>query len=91
MQKHNVKYLSIIWLTVNKAVRTNLSKKHWVNMGNISALACFVIPDSCGSAGGALSLWMKIEECPDETGVMSSLISEFSEGFLIACDNGALM
>ena len=83
--------LNIKIFQLNKAVRTDLSKKQWLNMVNISALACFVIPQSCGSAGGALSVWMKIEECPDETGVVSSLISEFSEGFLMACDNGALM
>ena len=55
---------------VNKAVKTKRSEKQWMELGNISTLACFVIPNSCGSAGGALSVWMKIEECSDEQGVI---------------------
>ena len=75
-------------LQVNKAVRTNLTEKQWVNMGTFSPLACFVIPTTCGAAGGALTVWMKILECPDETGVITSLnVSNFSEGFLVTCDD----
>ena len=78
-------------LQVNKAVRTNLTEKQWVNMGTISPLACFVIPKMCGSAGGALSVWMKILECQKETGIITSLnASEISEGFLVTCYDGDL-
>ena len=78
-------------LQVNKAVRTKRTEKQWVNMGTISTLACFVIPNTCGSAGGALSVWMKILECSKETGVITSMnTGEISEGFLVTCDDGDL-
>ena len=43
-------------------------------------------PETCGAAGGAVSLWMKLVECPDWAGVISSWTR--TTGFVIYCASG---
>ena len=44
-------------------------------------------PETCGAAGGALSLWFKINDCGSGGGVVSTFAK--LGGFLISCyENG---
>ena len=67
-----------------KAVRTDRSQKAWVNLGNLSTVACIVVPESCGLAGGALSVWIKIEDCPNYAGIISPQ-HHADESLLLSC------
>ena len=68
------------FIQVNNAISTDKTQRQLVSLGNLS-IACFTIPGTCGSAGGALSAWIKI----GATGFMGGIISSFdySEGFLV--------
>ena len=47
-------------------------------------------PETCGAAGGAFSLWLRVIDCGNwRVGVMSSLADETS-GLQISCDRGAI-
>ena len=59
-------------LQFNNAVHTDRSQYQSVDLGNLSAHACLTIPESCGSAGYALSVWIKIEDCAGIRGIISS-------------------
>ena len=64
-----------------------------VNLGDLSA-ACITRPATCGSDGGTVSLWLKVESCDSDGGALTT--SEYfyddilyytypTEGFIIAC------
>ena len=74
---------------VKNAVSTDRLQKQWVSLGCASAYACLTIPESCGSAGGALSAWIKIGSCPGNGGIISSYHLG-QEGFIITCDKDTL-
>ena len=40
---------------------------------------------TCGAAGGAISMWMKLVDCPDEGGIISTLDIGAQTGFRIFC------
>ena len=69
---------------LNNAVYTDRSRYQSVELGDLSAHACLTIPESCGSAGAALSVWIKIEDCAGEGGIISSY-QYLHEGLLIRC------
>ena len=70
---------------VNNGISTNLTENQWVDLGNLSAVACLPLPDSCGTAGGAMSVWIRILDCPDGTGIISSF--DVMTGFHVFCIN----
>ena len=41
---------------VNSALALDHTQRQWVDLG-IHTEACMTRPDTCGSAGGAISLW----------------------------------
>ena len=43
----------------------------WIDLG-IHTEVCMTRPQTCDVAGGALSFWMKLIECPDKAGIISS-------------------
>ena len=51
-----------------------------MDLGNLSA-ACITVPDTCGSDGAALSMWVK-PQYQEYGGVISSF--GFSTGLLVA-------
>ena len=71
---------------MNYALKTDLNLHQWASLGNLSAHACFSIPQSCGAAGGAISVWINIIEAPDalleNDGIISSS-EENGQGFSI--------
>ena len=58
---------------MNQAVTTDHSKRQWIDLG-VHTEACMTRPETCGAAGGAVSFWMKLVDCPDEFpgGIISS-------------------
>ena len=42
-------------------------------------------PDTCSAAGGAISLWLKVNECPDGAGIFTTTQYEKSTGSFIVC------
>ena len=55
---------------VNKALILDATKKQWVDLG-IHTDVCMTLPDNCGAAGGAISLWLNVNDCPSG-GIVSS-------------------
>ena len=51
-------------------------------------------PETCGTAGGAVSFWVKmVADCPDVSGIISSYdytSHRGSTGFSVACFDGSL-
>ena len=46
---------------------------------------------TCGAAGGAISLWVNVIDCPSDTGIVSSLQSGKAIGSTIYCYNGYIV
>ena len=65
---------------------TNLTNQEWVTLGDLSDVASLTIPNSCGSAGAALSVWIRIPECPRYSGIITTQDGA-REGFCILCNN----
>ena len=76
--------LLMCFFQANHAVQTDRSQNQSVNLGDLSARACLTIPESCGSTGGALSVWVKIEDCSGDGGIISSNQIDH-EGFQVKC------
>ena len=68
---------------VNNAIVTNSSQKQWVDLGSMSD-ACITLPDTCGPEGAAVAVWVKIYECANSNGFLSSLKSG-KTGFMFFC------
>ena len=49
---------------VNSALALDHMKRQWVDLG-IHTEACMTRPETCGEAGGAISLWINVIECED--------------------------
>ena len=44
--------------------------------------------ESCGAAGGAISLWINIIECPEVHGIISTRDNDHSQGLQVYCSYG---
>ena len=56
---------------VGFALTLDRTKKQWVDFG-IQTEVCMTLPQTCDAAGGVISLWIKIVDCPDRAGIISS-------------------
>ena len=57
---------------VNSALTLDHTKSQWVDLG-IQTEVCITHPETCGAAGGAISLWVNIAEGLTSTpGIISS-------------------
>ena len=90
MQKiPNSKYSSIkthasdTLFQTNTVVRTDHTLQQYLELGNQSQ-ACITIPESCGTQGGTISVWVKPLGCPDGGGIISSQDTSQS-AVIIAC------
>ena len=77
-------HLTYVMFKFDNAVRTDHSQYQSVDLGDLSVHACLTIPGSCGPAGGALSVWIRIEDCSGEGGIISSY-QYLHEGLLVRC------
>ena len=66
------------------AVSTNASRSQWIDLG-IQAEACMTRPQTCGEAGGAVSMWVKVINCPVGHGIIGTNQVELSNGLVVDC------
>ena len=74
---------------MNKALSLNHTRSQWVNLG-IHTEACMTRPHTCGTAGGPVSLWMRVTYCPDFGGIVSSLSMDVKTGFSTRCTSSGI-
>ena len=66
-----------------------MSQRQRINLG-IHTEACMTRPQTCGAAGGAISVWLKVNECPPELGSMlSSRQTQSASGFQAVCSENS--
>ena len=68
---------------VNSALTLDETRNQLINVG-IHTEACMTRPETCGAAGGAISLWVNQIECPLPGGIVSTRAFG-SSGSLIYC------
>ena len=67
------------------AVSLDHTRRQWVDLG-VLVEACITRPETCGVAGAAVALWMRIEypDSSDYRGVVSSVSSNSQASFIFA-------
>ena len=78
-----------IVLQMNLPLRLNRTQEQWVDLG-IHTEACMTRPETCGAAGGAVSLWVNLNECYYKRSGIVSSIAVSSSGFYIGCSPATL-
>ena len=53
----------------------NRTRHHWVDFGNNTG-ACMALPETCGAAGGAISLWINVIDFYGFRGIVSSVADD---------------
>ena len=72
---------------MNSALTLDHREKQWVDLG-IHTEACMTRPETCGAAGGAISLWMNLNECSgSKKGFISSRRSRDYTGISGFCNS----
>ena len=64
---------------MNKALTSDSTQRQWIDLG-IHTEACMTLPETCSAAGGAISLWVKVAECKDSAGFISSKSTQAKTG-----------
>ena len=70
-------FVVIAFHQVNCAVTLDHTKNQWIDLG-VHTEACMTRPETCGAAGGTISLWVKQIECP---AVCKLVTSQLNSGF----------
>ena len=68
---------------MNSAVMTDRTKQEWIDLGTHTE-ACITQPETCGAAGGAISVWVNLIDY--ELGIHHGIITstfDASSGLLI--------
>ena len=68
-------------LKINSALTLDHTRSQWVDL-KIHTEACMTRMD-CGAAGGAISVWVSVNECTGTCGVISSSDRSTSTSFLM--------
>ena len=74
---------------VNSAWSLDHTKKQWIDLG-VHTESCITRPDTCGAAGGAISLWMNLLECPSLYGGIITSRTPWTRGSKISCEIGEI-
>ena len=75
---------------INSAVSTNISLNQWIDLG-IHTEACMTRPETCGAAGGAFSVWLRLVDCPHGAGIITTIDDLNKTGFRLWCkDTGEI-
>ena len=70
---------------MNSALTLDITKSQWVDLGYHTE-ACMTQPETCGAAGGALSLWVNLIDCNgDRPGIISSCRTYHHVGVIAVC------
>lgn len=64
---------------------TNHTQQQWIDLGTHTE-SCMTRPDTCG-AGGAMSMWYRVIECPQDTAIISTRTTNTSQGLVILCQS----
>ena len=75
----------IFTFKINSSVITDRTKNQWIDLG-IHTEACMTRPETCGAAGGAISLWLKVINCSDD-GIITTRSDRNSTGSIVFCRN----
>ena len=75
--------LHFIFYQVNNAWTLNHTNSQWVDLG-IHTEACMTRPETCGAAGGAISLWLNVIDCSPGDGIISSY-DYLRTGLIVFC------
>ena len=92
MSKFELIIKNIFFFEVGSAISTDRSQNQWIDLG-IQTEACMALPDTCGAAGGAISMWLKVDPHPANyrTGILTSVqtfdFNTDSTGFVMLCNN----
>ena len=70
---------------MNTVVRTDRTMQQYLELGNQSQV-CITIPDSCGTQGGTVSVWVKPLDCDADGGGIVTSQSQYQSSFIIACN-----
>ena len=84
-----MKGIGQIYLQVNYAVSINRSNSQWIDLG-VHTEACMTRPETCGAAGGAVSLWLRLTDgCANNKGLLTTR-PDSGSGFAVYCRMGDL-
>ena len=76
---------------INSAVSLDRTKNQWIDLG-IHTEACMTRPETCGEAGGAISVWMRVIDSPTDNlysyGIISTQQTSTKAGSGIYCFGG---
>ena len=80
------------YIQINLAVGKDYTADQWIDLGTHTD-ACMIQPETCGAAGGEISFWLKVTECPPSRLILRSQLYQISgvtrsfrtRGFSIAC------
>ena len=73
---------------MNCALTLNHTKSQWVDLG-IHTDSCMTQPETCGVAGGAISMWVNLISCPNNGGIITSVMKTGSSGLQITCSSSS--
>ena len=81
---------SVIFLIqLGSAWTVNSTNREWIDLGSHRE-ACMTIPETCGSEGGAVSLWMNTSECVSDGYGSFITTKTYGAGFSILFINDRL-
>ena len=75
---------------MNGAVSTNRSRFQHIDLG-IHTEACMTVPGTCGTSGGAISLWYRMTECSSLGAIVKTFQGSHSGGTSIHCEGQQVM
>ena len=84
-------YVKCFKLKINSAVSTDGSRNQRIDLGSHTE-ACMTRPETCGTAGGAVSFWLKDIDCGNDynNGIISTQQSGTFSGFNVQCHQGQI-
>ena len=63
-------------------MQTSGSQRQWIDLG-FHPEVCLAHRDGCGPAGAAVSMWLRVIECPDNAGIITSKPKYEATGFCV--------
>ena len=74
----------MFYFQVNCGWTFNRTRRQWVDLG-IQTQVCIGCPETCGTAGGAISVWLRVIDCESWDGFLSSASQSIESHFYFGC------
>ena len=74
---------------VCKGLQLDRTRQQYVDLGHLT-VACIANPSSCGDNGASLTLWVKLVDCPNNGGIITSDWDPYRNGFKVFCTEDAI-